>query len=216
MSPKAMSGREADPAPYWRDACQVLSDADPVLGALIEAAQGSVLRPRNDPFFSLARSVVGQQISVMAAESVWRKLVAQCAAITPQGFAEQSAEDLRACGLSRQKVTYMHGLAAHFLDGGVNADAWPDMDDEAIIKQLTTVKGIGRWTAEMFLIFHLLRPDVMPVGDIGIQKAIGNHYAGGTRPGPKEMIAIAEKWRPWRSVAVWDLWRSLDAVPVEY
>jgi DNA-3-methyladenine glycosylase II len=110
----------------------------------------------------------------------------------------------------------MHGLAAHFLDGGVNADAWPDMDDEAIIKQLTTVKGIGRWTAEMFLIFHLLRPDVMPVGDIGIQKAIGNHYAGGTRPGPKEMIAIAEKWRPWRSVAVWYLWRSLDAVPVEY
>jgi len=90
------------------------------------------------------------------------------------------------------------------------------MDDEAIIKQLTAVKGIGRWTAEMFLIFHLLRPDVMPVDDIGIQKAIANHYAGGIRPGPKEMIAIAEIWRPWRSVAVWYLWRSLDAVPVEY
>lgn len=187
-----------------------------MLGALIRAAGDSVLRPRDDPFFSLARSVVGQQISVMAAESVWQKLVVQVGAITAKAFAEQSADDLRACGLSRQKATYMHSLAAHFLDGGVNAESWPEMDDEAIIKQLTEVKGIGRWTAEMFLIFHLLRPDVMPVGDIGIQKAIANHYADGTRPKAEEMIAIAEKWRPWRSVAVWYLWRSLDAVPVEY
>jgi len=216
MGSKHMIGRDSDPAPYWNEAREALCDVDPVLGDLIREAGDSVLRPRNDPFFSLARSVVGQQISVMAAESVWQKLVAQTGEINAEAFAKQSPEELRACGLSRQKVAYMHSLAEHFLDGGVDADAWPEMDDEAIIKQLTEVKGIGRWTAEMFLIFHLLRPDVMPVADIGIQKAMANHYSKGVRPKPKQMIAIAKKWRPWRSVAVWYLWRSLDAVPVEY
>ena len=123
---------------------------------------------------------------------------------------------MRGCGLSRRKASYLLNLAEHFRDGGLGGNPWQSMDDEQVIDTLIRIKGIGRWTAEMFLIFHLLRPDVLPVTDIGIQKAIARHYNGGERMAPDEMIAIAEPWRPWRSVASWYLWRSLDAIPVEY
>ena len=175
-----------------------------------------MLRPRHDPFFSLSRSIVGQQISVKAAESVWGKMLGHMGEITPAAVAGENEESLRGCGLSRQKARYLLSLAEHFIDGSLRQEQWSEMDDEAVIGRLVQVKGIGRWTAEMFLIFHLLRPDVLPVDDIGIQKAIGNHFNGGVRPSAREMAVIAEPWRPWRSVASWYLWRSLDAVPVEY
>ena len=216
MSSKHLSGTDTDPAPYWGEACRTLANTDPVLAMMIEAAGGATLRPRRDPFFSLARSIVGQQISVKAAESVWQKLIDQVQTMAPQAVAAHDEDSLRACGLSRQKALYMISLAQHFLDGSLALDKWPDMDDEAVIKELTQVKGIGRWTAEMFLIFHLVRPDVLPVADIGIQKAMRNHYTNGEKPNADRMLAIAEPWRPWRSVAVWYLWRSLDAIPVEY
>lgn len=216
MSSRHMIGTEAEPAPYWAEARRALERADPVLARLIRAARGSVLRPRNDPFFSLARSIVAQQISVSAAESVWGRLIDHMGAMTPAAVAAESEDSLRGCGLSRPKARYLLSLAEHFSGGALDQESWQRMDDEAVIERLTRVKGIGRWTAEMFLIFHLLRPDVLPVGDIGIQKAIGNHFNGGVRPGPDEMTAIAEPWRPWRSVASWYLWRSLDAVPVDY
>ena len=114
------------------------------------------------------------------------------------------------------KAGYLISLSGHFRDGSLDVASWTKLDDEAVIDQLTQVKGIGRWTAEMFLIFYLLRPDVLPVGDVGVQRAIGNHYNGGERPDAAAMRRIAEPWRPWRSVAVWYLWRSLDAVPVDY
>lgn len=204
------------PPPYWDEACSALRRADPVLGRLILAAGGSVLRPRNDAFYSLARSIAGQQISVRAAETVWQRLLARVGEMTPGAVAGHSADALRECGLSRSKASYLQNLAEHFAEGGLGGSAWDRMDDEAVIETLVQIKGIGRWTAEMFLIFHLLRPDVLPVGDIGIQKAIARHYGGGERLPPREMTAIAEPWRPWRSVASWYLWRSLDAVPVEY
>lgn len=216
MSSKHLSGTDTDPAPYWREACRILADADPVLAGMIKTAGGAALRPRRDPFYSLARSIVGQQISVKAAESVWQKLMARVETMAPRHVADHDEDSLRACGLSRQKALYMLSLAGHFLDGSLALDQWPDMDDETVIDQLTQVKGIGRWTAEMFLIFHLVRPDVLPVADIGIQKAMSNHYTGGEKPTAARMIEIAEPWRPWRSVAVWYLWRSLDAIPVEY
>lgn len=213
---RIMGGGNGYPAPYWEEARQALAEADARLGRIIEIAGDSMLRPRHDPFFSLSRSIVGQQISVKAAESVWQKMIGHMGEITPGAVAGENEESLRGCGLSRQKARYLLSLSEHFIDGSLQQEKWSEMDDEAVIERLVQVKGIGRWTAEMFLIFHLLRPDVLPVDDIGIQKAIGNHFNGGVRPSAGEMKAIAEPWRPWRSVASWYLWRSLDAVPVEY
>ena len=213
---KIMGSGGEQPAPYWSEARRELTGADPVLGKLIARAGDAMLRPRHDPFFSLSRSIVGQQISVKAAESVWQKMLGRLGEVSPATMSGQDVEILRQCGLSRQKAAYLLSLAGHFLDGSLQQEQWQAMDDESVIDRLVQVKGIGRWTAEMFLIFHLLRPDVLPVDDIGIQKAIANHFNDGIRPKAKEMIAIAEPWRPWRSVASWYLWRSLDAVPVEY
>ena len=203
-------------APYWSEARTALLRADPVLARLIRAARGSVLQPRADAFYSLSRSIVGQQISVHAAEAVWQRLVRAVGEITPGAVSGRSGSALRECGLSRSKASYLLGLAEHFQRGALDPGAWNRMDDESVIGTLVEIKGIGRWTAEMFLIFHLLRPDVLPVADIGIQKAMARQYNGGERLAPDEMIAIAEAWRPWRSVASWYLWRSLDAIPVEY
>lgn len=202
--------------PHWAEACEALIRADPVLAGLIRVAGESVLQPRNDAFYSLSRSIVAQQISVHAAEAVWQRLVGAVGAITPSAVCRHSEEALHACGLSRRKASYLVNLAEHFRDRALADNPWHSMDDEQVIDTLVEIKGIGRWTAEMFLIFHLLRPDVLPVTDIGIQKAVARHYNAGERMNADELIAIAEPWRPWRSVASWYLWRSLDAIPVEY
>ena len=202
--------------PHWAEACEALSRADPVLAGLIRAAGASVLQPRNDAFYSLSRSIVAQQISVHAAEAVWQRLLGAVGAMTPSAVCEHSEEALHGCGLSRRKASYLVSLAEHFRDRALGGKSWNRMDDEQVIDTLVEIRGIGRWTAEMFLIFHLLRPDVLPVTDIGIQKAVARHYNGGERLAPEEMVALAEPWRPWRSVASWYLWRSLDAIPVEY
>lgn len=204
------------PPPYWDEARRALAAADPVMAGVIAAAGGAALRPRRDAFHSLARSIVGQQISVKAAESVWGRLAAHCGAVTPAALAGRTGEELRACGLSLRKAGYLLGLAERFTSGAIDPDALRRLDDEAAVEALCRAKGVGRWTAEMFLIFHMLRPDVLPLADLGVQRAIGNLYADGERPTVEAMRAAAEPWRPWRSVAVWYLWRSLDAVPVEY
>ena len=231
MSSRHMIEAGAPPPAWWDEARAALVECDPVLAGAIAAAGGAVLRPRRDAFHSLARSIVGQQISVSAAEAVWQRLVAHCgadaaiapdaaivpdAAIAPDAVAGRSVEELRGCGLSRPKARYLVSLAEHFASGAIDPRELRRLDDEAAIAKLREVKGIGRWTAEMFLIFHLLRPDVLPVADIGVQRAVGNLYAGGERPDADDIRAVAEPWRPWRSVAVWYLWRSLDAVPVAY
>ena len=175
-----------------------------------------MLQPRDDAFFSLARSIVGQQISVKAAASVWAKFEQEVGEVSPRAVATKNEDTLRGCGLSRAKARYVLSLAEHFIDGRLRDSSWGEMDDEAVIEDLIQVKGIGRWTAEMFLMFHLLRPDVLPMGDLGLQRAIGNDYLDGARPTEAQMIAIAEPWRPFRSAATWFLWRGLDAVPVNY
>ena len=211
-----MNDTRAQTVPHWNEARSALLHADPVLARLIRAAAGSVLQPRNDAFYSLSRSIVAQQISVHAAEAVWQRIVKATGEMTPSAICGQTEDAMRECGLSRRKASYLLNLAEHFRDGGLGGNAWHRMDDEQVIDTLIRIRGIGRWTAEMFLIFHLLRPDVLPVTDIGIQKAIARHYNAGERLAPDDMIAIAEPWRPWRSVASWYLWRSLDAIPVEY
>ena len=123
---------------------------------------------------------------------------------------------LRRAGLSERKAEYLRDLARHFATGALDPREWPALDDEALIERLVDVKGIGRWTAEMFLIFHELRPDILPVDDIGLIRAVALHYHDGTRMSAAELRAFGARWAPWRSVATWYLWRSLDPLPVEY
>jgi DNA-3-methyladenine glycosylase II len=201
---------------YWERAKRALGRADPVLRAVIKAHPKVHLQPRGEPFFTLARAIVGQQISVKAAQSVWNRFETCVLRVSPENVLRRKRQELRACGLSDRKVEYVADLAQHFADGRIHVHKWPEMDDEAIIAELVEVRGIGRWTAEMFLIFNLLRPDVFPLDDLGLQKGIRVAYFGGRKVSVRTMKRLGETWRPWRSVATWYLWRSLDPVPVEY
>jgi DNA-3-methyladenine glycosylase II len=200
---------------YWLRAKRALARRDAVLARIIRAHPRIALARRGEPFKTLARSIVGQQISVKAAESVWNRVLAVAPAATPEQMFKVRRR-LPACGLSQRKAEYIADLARHFADGTIHARDWPDMDDEAVIAELVQVRGIGRWTAEMFLIFNLLRPDVLPLDDLGLQRAIHLHYFNGEGVARERMRELAAIWAPWRSVATWYLWRSLDPVPVEY
>jgi DNA-3-methyladenine glycosylase II len=201
---------------YWKKAVRELAERDAVLAGLVTRFKGLALGSRGDAFSTLARAIVGQQISVKAAQSVWDRFAAEVCTMTPETVARANPERLRACGLSRQKIAYLQDLAARFHTGALDAAAWDALDDEALIAALTQVKGIGRWTAEMFLIFHLARPDVLPVADLGLQRAMRLNYNRGRPLTVTRMRRIAAAWTPWRSVATWYLWRSLDPIPVEY
>ena len=201
---------------YWRQATRELSERDAVIRRIARKSLGLKLRSRGDAFSTLARSIVGQQISVKAAENVWQKFVAAVPAIRPEVIHAHDGDALRACGLSRSKVAYLQDLALHFLDNRLDVARWKRMSDDELIADLTQVRGIGRWTAEMFLIFYMMRPDVLPVADIGLQRAMSLHYNSGRPLTIPKMNAIAQRWLPWRSVATWYMWRSLDPLPVEY
>ncbi len=201
---------------YWNQAKQELAIQDEIMHRLIQQAGNTSLSSRGDAFTTLARSIVGQQISVKAAESVWQKVIKEIPEITAQALHSSNENTLRACGLSQRKVIYLQDLSRHFIDEIWDEAAWNEMGDEALIAQLIHVKGIGRWTAEMFLIFHMLRPNVLPLDDIGLQRAISLHYNDDQPLDKKVMKEIAKQWQPWCSVATWYLWRSLDPLPVTY
>ena len=186
------------------------------MAALIARYPDAILANRGDPFQTLARAIVGQQISVKAADSVWARFTGYAQTVSPEHIVTLELDALAACGLSRRKAEYLRDLAGHFVDGRVEPIRWKDMEDEAVIAELIDVRGIGRWTAEMFLIFNLRRPDVRPVDDIGLQKAVALHYLDGERPIPKILHRHGERHAPWRTVATWYLWRSLDPVVVQY
>jgi DNA-3-methyladenine glycosylase II len=209
--------------PYWRKAKRALAAGDPILARIIAGYPRVAIRSRGDAFSTLARSIVGQQISVKAAESVWRRVAQSCGEVSPAQVLRKRATTLRNCGLSERKAEYLRDLAQHFASGRIDPAAFDAMDDEAIIALLTGVRGIGRWTAEMFLMFTLLRPNVLPLDDLGLLKAVSVHYLDGaptrellTRDGREKVRTLAAAWVPWCSVATWYLWRSLDPVPVEY
>jgi DNA-3-methyladenine glycosylase II len=206
---------------YWDDACRHLKRRDRVLKRLIPMFGEARLHSRGDAFTTLARSVVGQQISVKAAQAVWERLLdvlgsGRAGGMLPEVVAGLAAAQLREAGLSLRKAEYLLDLARHFVDGRVHVQQWPHMDDEAIIDELVAIRGIGRWTAEMFLIFHLLRPDVLPLDDLGLLKGISLNYFSGEPVSRAEAREVAENWMPYRSVATWYLWRSLDPLPVDY
>lgn len=211
---------------HWPEAQSALSARCPVMRSLISHAGELRLEARGDPYQTLARSIIGQQISVKAAASVWARFEARCKG-KPEAarVARMRLSSLRECGLSGRKAEYLKDLSCRFVDGSLNPQHWAQLDDEAVIASLVRVRGIGRWTAEMFLIFNLLRPDVWPLDDLGLLRAAGIHWSDdpqqalkdrrvkATRP---EAVALGERFRPWRSVATWYLWRSLDPVPVSY
>ena len=202
---------------YWDAAVIELMERDRIMKRIIPQYPEIHLASRGDPFVTLARSIVGQQISVKAAESVWQRVLASCGPTpTPDSVLRVGTESLRGCGLSQRKAEYVLDLASHFMNRQVHPDQWSAMDDAAVIAELTAIRGIGRWTAEMFLIFFLMRPDVLPLDDVGLLKAISLHYYSGEPVSRFEAREVSQAWQPWCTVATWYLWRSLDPVPVEY
>jgi DNA-3-methyladenine glycosylase II len=208
---------------YWPKAKRALAAADPVMGGIIRRFPRIALASRGDPFSTLARSIVGQQISVKAADAVWARLCGAVPDMAPRTVLRRRPTTLRACGLSDRKVEYLRDLALHFDREHIDVPTLQAASDEEVIELLTAIRGIGRWTAEMFLIFNLMRPDVLPLDDLGLLKAVSLHYLDGEatevllkKEGRARVTRIASSWAPWRSVATWYLWRSLDPVPVEY
>jgi DNA-3-methyladenine glycosylase II len=201
---------------FWPEAKRALSRRDPVLRKLIKSYPDAALGGRGDAFQTLARSICGQQISVKAAQSIWNRFAECSGAVTPANVAALKPEQMRACGLSGSKVKYLHDLASHFASGAVKPRRWARMEDEAIIEDLVRVKGIGRWSVEMFLIFHLMRPNVLPLDDIGLITGISRNYFSGDPVSRSDAREVAAAWTPYCSVATWYIWRSLDPLPVEY
>ena len=201
---------------WWDEAKAQLARRDKVMRKLVRQYPDASLRTRGDAFQTLARSIVGQQISVRAAQAVWDRFEAHVGRVQPARVAAHDDEALKSVGLSRRKVAYLKDLATRFHEGTIRPRRWARMDDDAVIEDLVQVKGIGRWSVEMFLIFHMMRPDVLPVGDLGLQRAMERHYNGGGELTKDDMREIGAAWRPYASAATWYLWRSLDPVPVEY
>jgi DNA-3-methyladenine glycosylase II len=198
---------------YWQDALIYLTAQDAVLAKLIDAYPNEVLKNQGNPFTTLMRAVVGQQISIKAADGIWKRLEGRIEVFSPAYFLMVEEDLLRECGLSRPKVSYLKAIALAFENQLLTPEYWDRMSDEEVIQQLLKIRGIGQWTAEMFLIFYLNRPDILPLSDIGLLNAIKRHYGN---PSKIIILEIAEVWQPYRTVATWYLWRSLDATVVQY
>ena len=199
---------------YWVDACKHLIKKDRVMKRLIPQFPDTTLQSRGDAFSTLARSIVGQQISVKAAQTVWHRFEALPKVMAPGHVLKLKVDDMRAAGLSARKVEYLVDLSIHFDSGTVHEKSWQAMDDEAIITELVAIRGIGRWTAEMFLMFYLRRPNVLPLDDVGLINGIAKNYFSGESVSRSDAREVAAAWAPYCSVATWYIWRSLDTVPV--
>jgi DNA-3-methyladenine glycosylase II len=201
---------------YWADACKHLVKKDRVMKRLIPQFGEACLQSRGDAFVTLARSIVGQQVSVKAAQTVWDRFALLPRKITPANVLKLKVDDMRAAGLSARKVEYIVDLALHFDNGALHVKKWSEMTDDAIIEELVAIRGIGRWTAEMFLMFHLMRPNVLPLDDLGLINGISHNYFSGEAVSRSEAREVAAAWAPYCSVATWYIWRSLDPLPVSY
>jgi DNA-3-methyladenine glycosylase II len=201
---------------YWGEACKHLVKKDRVMKRLIPQFGDACLQTRGDAFVTLARSIVGQQISVKAAQTVWDRFAVLPKKMTASNVLKLKVDDMRASGLSARKVEYLVDLALHFHSGALHVGNWQGMDDDAIITELVAIRGIGRWTAEMFLIFHLMRPNVLPLDDVGLLSGISRNYFSGESVSRSDAREVAAAWTPYCSVATWYIWRSLDPLPVAY
>jgi DNA-3-methyladenine glycosylase II len=201
-------------------ALAVLRAADPVMARMVESNGAFVRRDLKrerpgDAYGTLVRAIVGQQLSTKAAATIYGRVLELFGGHTPapKQLLEVEAEALRAAGLSRAKVAYLRDLAQHVEEGSLELERLPELPDEEVAAQLTAIKGLGQWTADMFLMFHLGRPDILPVGDQGIRRAIQVEYGLRKLPDPKRMRKIAKPWQPYRTLACLYLWSSLENTP---
>jgi len=207
---------EFSPPDYWEEACRHLARKDRVMKRLIPQFGDACLQSRGDAFTTLARSIVGQQISVKAAQTVWDRFAKLPRRMSPAHVLKLKVDDMQAAGLSARKIEYLVDLALHFDSGAIHVDAWKAMTDDEIIAELVGIRGIGRWTAEMFLIFHLMRPNILPLDDVGLLNGISRNYFSGDPVSRSDAREVAAAWAPYCSVATWYIWRSLDPLPVAY
>lgn len=201
---------------YWEDAKRELMKRDRILRKLIPQFGDLHLTGRGEAFTTLARSIISQQISVKSAESIWQRFLLICPKCTPAQVLRAGTVNLAGCGLSKRKSEYIVDLAQHFKAKLVHADKWFEMEDEAVIAELIQIRGIGRWTAEMFLIFNLMRPNILPLDDVGLLNSISLNYFSGEPVSRSDAREVSANWEPWRTVATWYLWRSLEPIPVKY
>ena len=199
---------------YWERAKKELSSNDKILSKIINEYDDLELISRGDIFFTLIRSIIGQQISVKAASTVWSRFTERVGDINPENILSTHFDDLRKCGLSQRKAEYVIGISESWPK--YSKFDWEEMDDHEIIEKLVQLRGVGKWTAEMILIFTLLRPDVFPIGDIGMVRGIEKSYKSGEKISEEELHKISEKWKPWRTVACCYMWRTVDPESVEY
>jgi DNA-3-methyladenine glycosylase II len=217
MAASLRLNHDPDAPAYWQEACEALALQSPVWVELLARHSDRALRSRGAPYETMLRSLVGQQISVKAADAVWARVAdALNGKITSRALLALSYDTLKATGLSRQKIAYSRALSEFEQQGGLELAVLEGMDDEACTRHLCAIKGVGCWTAQMFLMFCLRRPDVWPVDDIGVQRGISRQFFEGEPIGPKEALQFGEKLKPWRTVAAWYLWRSLDPAVVDY
>ena len=203
---------------YWAEACRQLMRRDRVLKRLIPLLSTQALPPReqcrDEAFATLARSIVGQQIAVKSAKTLWNKFSRLLAEIKPELVLKLKVDDMRAAGLSARKVDYLVDLALHFTENRLRMDEWEQMGDDAIIAELMAIRGLSRWTAENFLIYYLARPNVLPIDGAGLIQGISLNYFSGDPVSRSDAREVAEAWKPWCTVATWYIWRSLEAQPV--
>ena len=203
------------PPAYWEEACKYLVKKDRVMRRLIPELGNVSLTLRGDAFTTLARSIVGQQVSVASAQRVWEKFALLPPEMSPGNVLRLKVDDMRATGLSTRKVEYLVDLALHFDSGRLHFKEWDAMDDDAIVTELVAIRGISRWTADMFLLFHLGRPNVLALDDPTLLQGISNQYFSGEPVSRSDAREVAEAWKPWCSVASWYIWRSLAPMPVQ-
>ena len=200
---------------WWGSAKLELANKDVLLKSLIEEFEEPRLSSRGDLFATLIKSIVGQQISVIAASAVWSRLFDLVGEVNPESILAKTHEELRQVGLSNRKVEYIVGIAEAWTEGLSEID-WEQMSDEEVVQELVKLRGVGRWTVQMLLIFALLRPDVFPIDDIGLIRGMEKLYNEGKALEKPQLFEIAENWKPYRTMGVWYIWRSIDPEPVEY
>ena len=202
---------------YWHKAKKILSKRDPILRKIINKFNKGFLTTRKDPFFSLCRTIVGQQISIKAADSIWLRFEEKCKKkIIPETILKLPSRSLKSAGLSRQKVSYLKNIAKSFKNKSFNIRDLKKMDDDLAIDYITKLKGLGIWSAQMFLMFNLNRPDIFPTKDIGLIRAISKNYKTSYPPSERFLNKISKMHSGYRSVLTWYMWRSIDPVDVEY
>ena len=205
------------PPAYWNKAKRILSKRDPVLKKIIIKFNKGYLTSRKDPFFSLCRTIIGQQISTKAADSIWLKFEMKCKKkIVPKAVLKLTSRSLKSAGLSHQKITYLKTIAKSFKNKSFNIKDLKKMDDDLAIDYITKLKGLGIWSAQMFLMFNLNRPDIFPTKDIGLIRAISKNYNTSYPPTERFLNKISKMHSGYRSVFTWYMWRSIDPVDVEY